>query len=256
MAAVTTRAPAETMPSSRMAMMIAVAAIFDAVQILFSLSFILFPLVLGIAVASTVGGAITDTCSKIIGVGDFCSYVGSAVGSYAGVQTAAAGVVAGIAAGGAAATIGSAFASIIGVISFLVFFLWFTFSGVTFFGSARAQKRYTMRIMQTILDSLPFVSLLPWITIGVWVTCREARAEDRENAQKAAEAAKKEAATTQARQQAIAMATQTKEAQASAELQAEEAQARAIRQQEKKIREAMDMPQEPLEEEGQYADVG
>lgn len=197
-----TVAPKETMPGSRMTMMLGVAVIFDVIKVLFSLSFIFFPLVLGVAAAAAADSATTEACSSVLGTNEFCGFVGTLVGGAAGAAAAAGGIAANVFSGGAVSAIGIVFASIVGLFSFLVFFLWFTLSGITFFGSPRALKRYGARMAQGVLGSIPFIALLPWTTFGVWFICREARAEDKENKARAQREAQEQAIRTRAQQEA------------------------------------------------------
>lgn len=192
-------APKETMPTSRMTMMLGVAVVFDVIKVLFSLSFIFFPLVLGVAAAAAAGNTTTEACSSVLGTNEFCTFVGTLVGGAAGAAAAAGGMAANVFSGGAVSAIGIALASVVGLFSFLVFFLWFTLSGITFFGSPRALKRYGARMAQGVLGSIPFIALLPWTTLGVWFICREARAEDKETKIRAKQQA--QATRTQAQQE-------------------------------------------------------
>ena len=66
--------------------------------------------------------------------------------------------------------------TIIGIIKWFLFWLWFTLRGVKFFGNT---KRLKIGAGAFILGLIPVINALPEFTVGIILTIRDVRKEDR-----------------------------------------------------------------------------
>lgn len=66
----------------------------------------------------------------------------------------------------------------VSILSFLVMFIWFTYAGIGFMD--RAGLKLFIYMGSLVLESVPFVSVLPWSTAGVYMIARQVQKEDRE----------------------------------------------------------------------------
>jgi len=69
-------------------------------------------------------------------------------------------------------------AIISGVVQYALMWGMFAASGVKFFGTAKRMRR---QVATGILESIPFVEMLPLYTWSVWKTIEESRREDEAN---------------------------------------------------------------------------
>ncbi len=73
--------------------------------------------------------------------------------------------------------IGGIIGSFIGLLSFMIFWVWYKMLRITF---GDKMKKFVIRFSFYILDFIPFIGMLPLFTVGVIVTIKTTRDEDKE----------------------------------------------------------------------------
>jgi hypothetical protein len=139
-------------------MKIGVALIFDFVKFLFSILFLLAPLIACVASAAAVAsyfGAESLVQSLACGAG------GLLVGAFEWF-TGGAGAV-------AFQAIGEVFADALDFAAWVLFYLWFKFSGTKFSGGKYGNSKLIAAATSAIVGFVPVLNVFPTITIGVWV---------------------------------------------------------------------------------------
>lgn len=183
--------PVPKMPSGRLVRMVSVAFALEILQTIASMLVVFAPALVCVFAKYWVQN---QTGSET--VGDIACSVGGLVLS--------ASYFVGV--GVAVAFLGWLLAIGVSVFSYLLMFFWFKYAGINFMD--RAGSKLFIYTGSLVLEAIPFVSVLPWSTAGVYLVARQAQKEDRE-AIKAYEAAVARAETEAAsREQSVARSAQ------------------------------------------------
>ncbi len=167
-----------TMPSSRMKMMIAVAIIFDFLQIM-SAALFMSPSI-SVALINAVGGV--AVCKTVLNLGNaVCGVIGSFAGVFSGTVVTAIDAVSAGSVSAFSNTIGQLVSEFISITAIMLFVVWFMLSGVRFFGGKYATRRFGGFMVQSITELIPFVGTLPLLSFSVAYICLQAKKEDAEN---------------------------------------------------------------------------
>jgi hypothetical protein len=162
-------------------MKIGVALCFDFVKFVFSILFLLAPVLACVASAAAV--------ASYFGAG---SWVQGAACAAGGLLTGAFEWATGGLGAAAIQAVGEVLADAIDFMAWALFYIWFFVSGTKFLGGKRATSRLLAGAGTAIIGAVPFLNVLPTITAGVVTIEWQQWKEDQEKAARANSASERD----------------------------------------------------------------